>query len=299
MIDVIIVNWNSGEYIKKCIDSIFSTNNKNLINTIFIIDNGSTDASLNKVELNKKIKIIRNKTNMGFSRACNQGFKLSTSSYVLLLNPDTQLLNNTIADCITFMNQNTETDILGCQLLNDKREITPSCSRFPTAIGVLSDSLGLSKIVPSLFKPAIILTNWDHKESRYVDQLMGAFMFMRRSIFEKIGYFDERFFVYYEEIDFSKRVAEKGGKSFFNANIKAIHSGQGTTNSVKGLRLFLNLRSRLQYAKKHFNYGGYACVWLCTFFIEPFTRSLFLLLSGKIDEISDLFKGYKLLIKNF
>jgi hypothetical protein len=128
---------------------------------------------------------------------------------------------------------------------------------------------------------------------------MGAFMFMRRSIFEKIGYFDERFFVYYEEIDFSKRVAEKGGKSFFNANIKAIHSGQGTTNSVKGLRLFLNLRSRLQYAKKHFNYGGYACVWLCTFFIEPFTRSLFLLLSGKIDEISDLFKGYKLLIKNF
>ena len=299
MIDVIIVNWNSGEYIKKCIDSIFSTNNKNLINTIFIIDNGSTDASLNKVELNKKIKIIRNKTNMGFSKACNQGFKLSTCTYVLLLNPDTQLLNNTIADCITFMNQNTETDILGCQLLNDKREITPSCSRFPTAIGVLSDSLGLSKIVPSLFKPAIILTNWDHKESRYVDQLMGAFMFMRRSIFEKIGYFDERFFVYYEEIDFSKRVAEKGGKSFFNANIKAIHSGQGTTNSVKGLRLFLNLRSRLQYAKKHFNYGGYACVWLCTFFIEPFTRSLFLLLSGKIDEISDLFKGYKLLIKNF
>jgi len=299
MVDVIIVNWNSGEYIKKCIDSIFSNDNKNFINTIFIIDNGSTDASLNKVELNKKIKIIRNKTNMGFSKACNQGFKLSTCTYVLLLNPDTQLLNNTIADCITFMNQNTETDILGCQLLNDKREITPSCSRFPTAIGVLSDSLGLSKIVPSLFKPAIILTNWDHKESRYVDQLMGAFMFMRRSIFEKIGYFDERFFVYYEEIDFSKRVAEKGGKSFFNANIKAIHSGQGTTNSVKGLRLFLNLRSRLQYAKKHFNYGGYACVWLCTFFIEPFTRSLFLLLSGKIDEISDLFKGYKLLIKNF
>ena len=298
MVDVIIVNWNSGEYIKKCIDSIFSNDNKNFINTIFIIDNGSTDASLNKVELNKKIKIIRNKTNMGFSRACNQGFKLSTSSYVLLLNPDTQLLNNTIADCITFMNQNTETDILGCQLLNDKREITPSCSRFPTAIGVLSDSLGLSKIVPSLFKPAIILTNWDHKESRYVDQLMGAFMFMRRSIFEKIGYFDERFFVYYEEIDFSKRVAQKGGKSFFNANIKAIHSGHGTTNSVKGFRLFLNLRSRLQYAKKHFNYGGYACVWLCTFFIEPFTRSLFLLLSGKMDEISDLFKGYKLLIKN-
>ena len=299
MIDIIIVNWNSGEFIKKCIDSIFSTNNETYINTVFIIDNDSTDNSLNKIKRNKRIKIIRNKINIGFSKACNQGFKLSTSSYVLLLNPDTQLFNNTISDCIAFMNQNIETDILGCQLLNEKGEVTHSCSRFPSPLGVLSDSLGLGKIAPSLFKPGIILTDWDHKESKYVDQLMGAFMFIRKSIFEKIGYFDERFFVYYEEVDFSKRVAQNGGKSYFNANIKAVHSGQGTTHSVKDFRLFLNLRSRLQYAKKHFNKVGYCCVFLITFAIEPFTRSLFLLLSGKLNEVPDLYKGYKLLIKNF
>jgi len=298
MIDVIIVNWNSGEYLKKCIDSIFLTNNKNYINTIFIIDNNSTDFSLSRIEPDNKIKIIHNKTNVGFSKACNQGFKLSKSPYVLLLNPDTQLLNNTIADCIIFMNQNNETDILGCQLLNDKGEISPSCSRFPSVLGILSDSLGLSKIAPSLFKPGIIMTNWDHKESRYVDQLMGAFMFMRKSLFQKIGYFDERFFVYYEEVDFSWRLAQKGGKSFFNSEIKAIHSGQGTTRKVKDFRLFLNLRSRLQYAKKHFSYFGYGCIWIFTFLIEPFTRSIFLLASGRIGEISDLHKGYKLLIKN-
>ena len=267
------------------------------INKVFIIDNNSTDFSLNKIELNKRIKIIRNEANVGFSKACNQGFKLSTSSYVLLLNPDTQLLNNTIADCVTFMNQNNETDILGCQLLNNEGEITHSCSRFPTPLGILSDSLGLSKIAPSVFKPGIIMTDFDHKESRYVDQLMGAFMFMRKSVFEKIGYFDERFFVYYEEVDFSKRLAQKGGKSFFNADIKAIHSGEGTTSSVKGFRLFLNLRSRLQYAKKRFNFPGYCCVWVSTFFIEPITRSLFLIFSGKLSEIPDLFKGYKLLLK--
>jgi hypothetical protein len=196
------------------------------------------------------------------------------------------------------MNANRKTDILGCQLLNDKGEITPSCSRFPTPLGILSDSFGLSKIVPSVFKPGIIMTNWDHKESRFVDQLMGAFMFMRKSLFEKIGYFDERFFVYYEETDFSKRLAEIGGKSFFNANIKVIHSGEGTTGSVKGFRLFLNLRSRLQYAKKYFNSLGYSCVWVCTFFVEPFTRSIFLLLSGKKNEFNHLCDGYKLLIKN-
>jgi N-acetylglucosaminyl-diphospho-decaprenol L-rhamnosyltransferase len=299
MVDVIIVNWNSGDFLQKSIDSIFSTNNEDYINAIFIIDNNSTDGSINKITANKKIKIIRNETNNGFSKACNQGFKLSTSAYVLLLNPDTRLLNNTIPDCITFMNQNNQTDILGCQLLNDKGEITYSCSRFPTPLGIISDSFGLSKIAPSVFKPGIILTNWDHTESRYVDQVMGAFMFIRKSIFDKIGFFDERFFVYYEEVDFSKRLSEFGGKSFFNADIKAIHIGQGTTSPVKGFRLFLNLRSRIQYAKKHFNFIGYCSVCISTFFIEPITRTFFLLFSGKISEISDLFKGYKLLVKGY
>lgn len=298
MVDIIIINWNSGDYLRKCVESIFSTNSENYINDIIIIDNNSTDSSLEGIEMNRKINVIRNKINKGFSKACNQGFKLCTSSYILLLNPDTQLLDNTIADCVSFMNQNAETDILGCQLLNENGEITFSCSRFPTPLGILSDSFGLSKIAPSIFKPAIILTNWHHMESRYVDQLMGAFMFIRKSVFEKVGYFDERFFVYYEEVDFSRRLAEKGGCSFFNANIKAIHTGGGTTNSVKGFRLFLNLRSRLQYAKKHFNFSGYFCVWICTFCIEPLTRSLFLLFSNRSSEIVGLYQGYKLLLKD-
>jgi hypothetical protein len=104
--------------------------------------------------------------------------------------------------------------------------------------------------------------------------------------------------VSYEEVDFSRRLAEKGGCSFFNANIKAIHTGGGTTNSVKGFRLFLNLRSRLQYAKKHFNFSGYLCVWISTFCIEPLTRCLFLLFSDRSREIVDLYQGYKLLLKD-
>jgi GT2 family glycosyltransferase len=140
------------------------------------------------------------------------------------------------------------------------------------------------------------MRDWNHNESRYVDQLMGAFMFMRSSIFAQVGFFDEQFFVYYEEVDFSKRLDKLGGKSFFNASIKAIHSGEGTTKSVKAFRLYLNLRSRLQYAKKHFSFLGFLLVWFCTYFIEPITRGVFLGLSGKNDEIPDLYKGYKLLL---
>lgn len=295
MTDIVIINWNSGNYLEKCIHSIFTTNNKAFVNTVFIIDNNSNDSSLEKIKPNNKIKIIRNKENLGFAKASNQGFKLSKAPYILLLNPDTQLLNSTLEDCIAFVEKNHEVDILGCRLLNDKGEISPSCARFPTPGKLFIDSTGLSKIFPSLFTPAILMIEWDHKTSRFVDQVMGAFMFMRKSIFKKVGLFDERFFVYFEEVDFSKRLSKIGGKSFFNADIKAIHSGEGTTSSVKAFRLFLNLKSRLQYAKKHFSFFGFASVWFCTYFIEPITRSSFLIASGKTNELRDLWKAYKLL----
>ncbi len=295
MVDIVIVNWNSGNYLSKCIDTIFTKSNEEVVGNVVIIDNNSSDESIKKINRYEKIVIVENKQNNGFSKACNQGFKLCTGTHILLLNPDTQLYNNTISDCVAFMNEKKEIDILGCQLLNDNGGISHSCSRFPTPQGIFRDSLGLSKIAPNIFKPGIIMTDWDHKESRYVDQVMGAFMFMRSSIFKIVGYFDEQFFVYYEEVDFSKRLAELGGKSFFNANIKAIHTGEGTTSSVKGFRLFLNLRSRLLYAKKHFNFLGYFSVYICTFFFDPITRSLFLIFSGRSKEISDLWKGYKLL----
>ena len=295
MVDIVIVNWNSGEYLQKCIRSIFNGKNENFVEKVFIIDNNSVDSSLKNIESNAKIDIIYNTQNLGFAKACNQGFKLSTSDYILLLNPDVILFENTIQECIFFMDQQINIDILGCQLMNDQNEVSFSCSRFPTVGGIFRDCSGLSKLAPHLFKPGIIMREWNHRESKFVDQLIGAFMFMRRSVFEKVGFFDEQFFVYFEEVDFSKRLSVTGGKSFFNADIKAIHSGEGTTSSVKAFRLFLNLKSRLQYAKKHFNSFGYTTVWFCTYCIEPLTRSFFLLMSGKIKELPDLWKGYKLL----
>jgi GT2 family glycosyltransferase len=298
MLDVVVVNWNSGDYLQKCIQSLFSTNNKNFINKIFIIDNNSEDSSAQKIKPADNIEIIWNKENRGFAKACNQGFKLSNSSYILLLNPDTQLLPSTLQDCILFMDKEPAVDILGCQLLNDEGDISRSCSRFPSPKGIFFDVTGLSKIAPAIFKPGIIMTDWDHKESRYVDQVMGAFMFIRKTIFDKVGYFDEQFFVYYEEVDFSKRIAQIGGKSFFNSNIRSIHSGEGTTSSVKAFRLSLNLSSRLLYAKKYFDFFGVSIVWFCTFFIEPFSRSFYLLFKGRVYQIPDIFKGYRLLLKN-
>ncbi|MGH2564924.1 MAG: glycosyltransferase family 2 protein, partial [Ginsengibacter sp.] len=291
MVDIVIVNWNSGNYLQLCINSIFSNNNQKYVGKVFIVDNNSTDESLKKIPVSDKIIIIKNKENYGFAKACNQGFQNSTSSCILLLNPDAKLYSTTLSDCINFMNCHIEVDILGCQLLDDAGSITRSCSRFPTLRGFFYDAIGLSKIAPKIFTPALLMTDWDHKSSRPVNQVMGAFMFIRKSIFTEIGYFDERFFVYYEELDFSKKLAEYGGITYFNADIKAVHSGGGTTSDIKAFRLFLNLRSRLLYGRKHFSYMSYLFLTFCTFIIEPVTRSLFFLSKGNLRGIREVIQG--------
>lgn len=298
MVDIVIINWNSGDYLHQCIDSIFIEENISLIGTVFVIDNNSSDKSLKKITSYEKIEIIRNKENLGFAAGCNQGFKKCNSEYVLLLNPDAQLKQCTLTDCKAFLESNSQVDILGCQLINEEGEVGPSCSRFPSPSGFLKDALGLPKLFPKIFIPGILMTDFDHKQGHFVDQVMGAFMFMRTSIFQKVGYFDEQFFVYFEEVDFSKRLADMGGKSYFNSNIKAIHIGEGTTKSVKAFRLYLSLQSRLKYARKHFSKMGYLITWISTFLIEPFSRILLLLFKGKFKEIASVLKGYnQLLIK--
>lgn len=299
MIDIIIVNWNSGNYLCKCIKSIFVNSNADIVNKVIIVDNNSSDTSLTDILQHNKIEIIRNTENAGFAKACNQGYKKCISPYILFLNPDTQLFENTLANCLTYMETHKEVDVLGCQLIDDDGNIAPSCARFPTPATIFNDATGLSKIAPKIFKPATLMSDWSYTESRFVDQIIGAFMFMPKTVFEKVGLFDERFFVYFEELDFSFRLSNLGGKSFYNTEIKAKHSEGGTTSKVKALRLFLFLQSRLLYAKKHYSFIGYCFVFFTTFFIELITRFIFLLINGKFGEVKDLFAGYKMLFKKF
>lgn len=294
--DIVIVNWNSERLLLDCVNSIIHSENIEVTNRIFIIDNNSADNSLEILPSHPKIHIVRNDQNFGYARAANIGFKRCTAGYVLLLNPDTRLFPSTIPKCLACMESLPEVDILGCMLFDEKGKITPTCVRFPTPARYFFDATGLSKLFPKIFTPALFMTDWDHTTDRYVDQIIGAFMFIRNEVFQKIGYFDERFFVYDEELDFSKRLADTGGKSFYNASIHAVHIGEGTTKNVKAYRLFLNLKSRLLYSRKYFSTLGYLSVWCSTFLIEPVSRSVFLLVKRKPKEIRDVIKGYAMFL---
>jgi GT2 family glycosyltransferase len=294
-IDIVIVNWNAGDLLKRCMQSILSSEKHELIGSIVIVDNASTDESLEDLSSDNRITVISNAENKGFAFACNQGITYTNNNFVVMLNPDVELNTNTLFRSLEYMELHPATDIMGCMQLDENGNITPCCARFPRPTRYLGDALGLTKAFPSLFKSATLKIDSDHRSSKFVDQIMGSYMFIRRKVFEKVGVFDTRFFVYYEELDLSKRLASVGGKSFYNHTIQLTHTGKGTTEKIKAFRLFLSLDSRLMYSKKHFSITGHAFTFFITLFIEPVTRVIFSLVKVGNADAANTFKGYRMI----
>ncbi len=137
------------------------------------------------------------------------------------------------------------------------------------------------------------MTEWDHSTSRDVDQVIGAFFVVRRALFEELHGFDERFFVYFEEVDFSLRAGARGFRSHFLATASAFHAGGGCSNQVKARRLTYNLRSRIEYALKHFPGGSAVALVLGTLLVEPLTRMVTALLRRSPDDFRETLQAYR------
>ena len=136
------------------------------------------------------------------------------------------------------------------------------------------------------------MKDWDHKGSRDVDNVMGAYYLIRRDAFEKARGFDERFFVYLEDVDLSLRIMQNGGRVYYNSDISIIHHGQGTTSSVVGYRLYLGNQSRLAYAKKHWSIPGFILYLISLFTIGFLVRIFRSLIKWDIVEIKSVFETY-------
>lgn len=297
MIDIVVVNWNAGSQLAEAIVSIVHYHS-NLVSSVIIVDNASTDNSLDEVEALRNfpfsLQVIRNTINRGFGAACNQGAALHSSEYLLFLNPDARLFDHSLSVPFSFMNlvNNANVGIVGIQLINELGHIARSCSRFPSALGYVARTTGLDRIYPRL---GHFMAEWDHLKTRQVDQVIGAFFFVRRQLFNTSGGFDERFFVYMEEVDFSLRAKRLGWSSMYLADAQAFHAGGGTSNQIKARRLFYSLRSRLLYVFKHFNVLGAIVVFLATLLIEPLSRSALALVQRSIPALRETWAAYGML----
>lgn len=294
MVTVIIVNWNSGKQIRACIDSVVQ-NGANLVVQIIVVDNGSTDGSDVGIEELENVTLIRTGINLGFGRACNLGARQAESDYFLFLNPDAALFPDTLRESIAFMQNpiNQRVGICGVQLINETDCISRSCARFPSGINFVLHAVGLDRLIPHL---GHVMTEWDHTKSRRVDHVIGAFYLVRRIVFASLQGFDERFFVYLEDLDFSYRAKQDGWDSFYIAEVQAFHSGGGTSNQVKARRLFYSLRSRILYAFKNFSIPSAVLVFICTIFIEPFSRLIYAIFKRSSLAAREIFSAYGMLI---
>jgi len=244
------------------------------------------------------IRIIRNAENKGFGAGCNQGYHLSTSKYVLLLNPDTKLMPGAILKSKEFMDSNIHISVLGVKHKDENGKVQPSISRFPSVKDFLILSLGLDKVAPRFFRSPLLVMDYDYETPGQVDQVMGAFMFVRTDFVQQLNTFmDERFFVYYDDLDFSKRVSLSGGISFYEPSIEIYHKMNGTTESIKGVRLFYSLDSRLKYIRKYFGKGSSIILYSAALIIEPFTRIVNVLVKKKSPEVREILQGYGLMYR--
>jgi N-acetylglucosaminyl-diphospho-decaprenol L-rhamnosyltransferase len=276
-VHIVIVNWNSGPQLRECLESFAAIAADDVtLARVSVVDNASTDGSCEGLPPTLPLAVIRNSENRGFGAACNQGAAGSSADFILFLNPDTRLAAGSLEAPARYLASahHTTVGIVGIQLADETGRVTRNTARAPTARSMIGASLGLDRLGLPMF-PRHFVSEWAHDDTRVVDQVMGAFFFMRREVFEALGGFDERFFVYYEDLDLAERARQSGWTSVYLASARAFHRGHGTTSRATERRTFYYVRSKLHYARKHFGAAGAFAVFATTLSLEPMARMVF------------------------
>ena len=253
-ISIIIVTYNNENTIQECINSILDKDFKDI--EIIIVDNSENNKTINSIKSIKsdKIFIIKSEENLGFAKGCNLGAKNAKGKYLLFLNPDTIFINNVCVLLKNFLDKNNKCAIVGPQIINPfNKDIEKTCRNLPNFLTLILQSFGLDR-----FSGYYILNHFSHNETKQVEQVIGACLFINRKIFNELNGFDERFFIYFEEVDLCKRALESGYKIYFYPQAKILHlSGSSCENINVIKKMIIQFRkSRKIYFEKHFGLFG-------------------------------------------
>ena len=225
MVDIVLVNWNSGEFLYKCLNS--GILEFEIVNSVVVVDNNSEDNSLiliSSLLTSPKLKLFKLDDNIGFARACNLGANNGTAEYLLFLNTDTIIDEISLIKCKNFLKSNLHYGACSVQIKDENLCVMKSCSNFLTPSRLFFDSSLLSRT--RLFHNfGALMRNFCHQKSKDVEQVIGAFIFLRKFTFQYLNGFDDRFFVYYEDMDLCHRIHLNGEKIRFLADCSITHYG--------------------------------------------------------------------------
>lgn len=254
-IAVVIVNYNVEYFLEQCLHSVFRAMKKTT-GEVWVVDNNSIDGSCKMVrEKFPEVKLIENKFNAGFSKANNQAIALTQCEYVLLLNPDTVVEEDTFEKVIKFMDEHPDAGGLGVEMLDGKGKFLPESKRgLPTPSVAFYKIFGISSLFPKSRKfGKYHLGFLDKNKTHEIEILSGAFMLMRKKTLDKTGLLDEAFFMYGEDIDLSYRILKAGYKNYYFPETRIIHYKGESTKKSSVNYVFVFYNAMAIFAKKHFS----------------------------------------------
>jgi len=266
-ISIIIVNWNSAVYTEACIASLHAAIRK-LTYEIVVVDNGSTDDSVRKLEARDDVIFVSSPSNLGFARANNLGYEHSSGEVLLFLNPDTQVIGTALETMHGALVSSERIGITGCRLLNSDCSLQTSCVLpFPTILNQLTDVEALKIRFPKLFIWGISPLFTDKVQLAKVDAVSGACLMIRRSLFEAVDGFSGEYFMYCEDVDLCRKVARVGYDTMYVSDARVVHHGGQSSKKAR--------ESSFADVVGHEAIRIFLAKWRGTLYARLYTQSMF------------------------
>jgi len=269
-LSIVIVNYNTKKITLDCIDSVYK-NTKDINYEIILVENSSDDPILLKdiKKDGKKINLIVSKENLGFAAGNNSGIKIAKGRYVLLLNSDTLVTSNVLAEMVSWMDENPKVGISSCALKNKDGSLQGTGGYFPTLIRVFSwMTIQDFPFVDLFIKPfhptkekSFSKNDGFYTKERELDWVTGAFFLIRKEVIDQIGLIDEEYFMYTEETDFCFRARQKGWRVIYNPRWSIIHFG-GASSKGSRFSVLSEYKNVKLFYKKHYPKWQYPLVRL-------------------------------------
>ncbi|MDA3616406.1 glycosyltransferase [Polluticaenibacter yanchengensis] len=293
LVDIIVVNWNCSELTHNAIQPYLDYQDDEIAVNIHIVDNGSEDDISILQRLN--VNFIQNERNLGFGNACNAALEYCKGDYILLLNPDTESKVSTLKHLIDLLLKNKEMACAGPQIINKQNEIQLTCSRFPSFTSAFFNILSISRYIFKKQLKPIIMLDWPHDQSKIVNAVMGCYCLIKKPIIDKYGFFDDRYFMYLEDLDLQKHFNDNGYYSYYSTEVNIYHEGGGVSKQVKAKRLYYSLHSNILYNKKYFKGIKSAILYFSSIVLEPIVRLGHSIVTFNKFQFKETLEAYKLL----
>lgn len=264
-LSIIIVSYKENlDVLKACLDSVRAS--KGVDSELIVVDNANNPAVKGLLNAYERSVYIGNSTNSGFASAVNIGMRQAKGQYILLLNPDTEFESNVLARMVGHLRNEHNIGVASCIIRYPNGELQESIRRFPTVWNHLVIMLKMPHILGEKVISRYMMRDVDPLETQDVDSIMGAFMFITREAINRIGLFDERYFIWFEEVDYCKMVKDAGLRVVHFADVEITHHKGHSFSKVATLRKQKWMRTSFRkYARKHFGF----LPWMFLWFVAP------------------------------